>query len=99
MTSRERLMAFAVGTLVVVGGGGFAFDKLFLSPRRERKGRVEQLGNEVEKKKDKQRKIEAILPGLGRWKQLSLPSDVELARREYQTFLEKLTRDSDIDNR
>jgi hypothetical protein len=89
-------MAIALGALVVVGGGAFAFDKFFLSPLRELHAKRDQLEDKAYEKGTKRQQILADLPRLERWKQLSLPSDVELARREYQSFLEKLTRDSNI---
>jgi hypothetical protein len=89
-------MAIALGALVVVGGGAFAFDKFFLSPLRELHAKRDQLEDKAYEKSTKRQQILADLPRLERWKQLSLPSDVELARREYQSFLEKLTRDSNI---
>ncbi|MFL5243508.1 MAG: hypothetical protein ACJ8FY_15495 [Gemmataceae bacterium] len=99
MTSRERTMAIALGTLVVVGGGAFAFDKFFLSPLRELHSKRDQLEDKAYDKSTKRQQILADMPRLDRWKQLSLPSDVELARREYQSYLEKLTRDSGIPGR
>jgi hypothetical protein len=99
MTSRERTMALALGAVVTVGGGALAFNTLFLGPLQERRTKAEELEKKADEKSARRQQILADLPRLDRWKQLSLPSDVELARREYQSYLEHLTRESGISGR
>lgn len=92
-------MALALGAAVTVGGGVLAFNTLFWGPLQERKAKAEELEKKADDKSVRRQQILADLPRLERWKQLSLPSDVELARREYQSYLEHLTRESGISGR
>lgn len=97
MSTRERLLAYVLlGVILVVGVGFFGY-LLYLSPLRDRETRLASLSDELDKKGREIEQIQRDLPRLERWKQLSLPTDLDLARREYERYLTLLLRESGFD--
>ncbi len=94
MNARERTLAVVLLVLIVGIGGGFFGYVLYLSPLRDRDNRLNTLRADVEKKEGEIRQIQRDLPKLERWQQLSLPTDQELARREYERYLIDILRES-----
>jgi hypothetical protein len=79
-----------IGT-AVVGFGGLKF---FVDPIRDRDTSIAVLQGEMDKKRQEVNKIMAEKAKLERWRQMSLPADVDLASREYERFLSDLLRHS-----
>jgi hypothetical protein len=94
MNPRERLLALGVLLVVVLAGGAFLFHQLFWAPLQDRDANILTLERDIDKKKDRILQVEADRPKLDRWRQLSLPADVDLAKREYEKFLSELMRES-----
>src|SRR5258708_33324426 len=96
MNPRERLLAMGVLLVVLLAGTAILFHQLFLAPLRERDDNILALERDIQKKQDRIRQVEAEKPKLDRWRQLSLPPDVVLAKREYAHYLSELMRDSGL---
>lgn len=94
MTPRERMLTAVILVLVVLAGGGFLFYRLFLVPLDERNASILTLQQEIARKQDRIAQVIAERPKLERWRQLSLPADTDMARREYEKYLTELLRDS-----
>jgi hypothetical protein len=94
MNPRERFLAIGVLAVVVLAGGAFLFHQLFWTPLGEREASIAALQQDIEKKLDRIRQVETERVKLERWKQLSLPADPDLARREYEVYLSDLFRQS-----
>jgi hypothetical protein len=91
---RERLLAFGLLAAVIAAGGGFLFYRFLLGPLRDREAAIHGVKDELERKRENIHQVLAQKPKLDRWRQLSLPADIDLAAREYDKYLEKLFRDS-----
>lgn len=94
MNARERILAVAVVAIVVVAGLGVMFYQFFLSPYRAKQTQLAQLEKDGKTKEDRIAQIAAQRPQLERYRQESLPADLDFARKEYQRFLEDLARKS-----
>ncbi len=85
-----------VGVMASVAGA-FLFHQFYLVPLHERDLGIQNAREEVEERSKQFARIRAELPRLERFRQLSLPADVDLARREYENYLNDLLRDSGVD--
>jgi hypothetical protein len=94
MNPRERMLAMGVLLVVVLAGGLFLFHRLFLVPLDERDQNIARLEQEVQTKRDHIQEVIAQFPKLERARQLSLPANADLAKREYARYLNELMRDS-----
>jgi hypothetical protein len=83
------LLAFA--GVAAVGFGGMMF---IWEPIKQRDTSITVLQQELDKKRQEINKIMAEKARLERWRQMSLPADVDLASREYEKFLTDLLRQS-----
>jgi hypothetical protein len=90
MNPRERLLAGILALLLVVVGGAFVIYEFIYSPIQARKNRISSERNEVESKSQQLAQIKKELARLERWKQLSLPQNASVARREYEQYLSHL---------
>jgi hypothetical protein len=90
MNPRERILAGILAGLLVVVGGAFVTLQLVLSPIQERNKRIISETDEIESKSQQLTQIKKDLSRLEKWKQLSLPQNVTLARREYEQYLSNL---------
>lgn len=97
MTRRERTLAFLLLPPLLLVGGGFLVHQLWYEPLRARDRRVEDLQREIDEKLAAVRKAQEKKKELDRYALLSLPRDVELARREYEEQLSKMVRASGFD--
>jgi len=107
MTTRERFLAGGVLSVLILAGGGFLVQMLFLGPLKERKTRIIQLQQDVDEKQARVDQINADKAKLKRWELISLPNDpnskkVEFpatalpAKREYANYLSDLFRTSGL---
>jgi hypothetical protein len=94
MNARERLLAILVVALVIVAGLGVVFYQFFLSPYQTKKANLAQLEKQGKAKEERIAEIAAQRPQLERYRQESLPADLDVAKREYQRYLELLLRNS-----
>lgn len=94
MNPRERILAFGVLGVVILAGGAFLAYQFYLVPLQDRDASISALKLEIDRKRDEIRKVVAERPKLERWRQLSLPTDTDLARREYEKYLSEQMRQS-----
>lgn len=94
MSPRERILAMCILAVLVVGASGFLFVQLVLNPMREKDTNIAVLQKDIDTKQTRVRQILADKPRLERLRQLSLPADADLARREYEKYLNDLMRSS-----
>lgn len=94
MTARERFLAAGVLLVVVLAGGAFLLYHFLMVPLRDRDASIQVLSADIERKDDRVREITAERAKLTRWRALSLPTDIDLARREYERYLSELLRES-----
>jgi hypothetical protein len=93
MTMRERYLAGGVLFVIVLAGAAFLFYNFLFVPLHDRDGNIRYLTEENEKKAQRIQEVVAKKPLLARWQILSLPSDIDLARREYERYLSGLFRE------
>src|SRR5437870_3406532 len=79
MNARERILAVAVVGLVIVAGLGVVFYQFYLSPYRARQANLERLRKEGETKQARISEIAAQRAQLERYRQQSLPADLDVA--------------------
>ncbi|HMC65402.1 MAG TPA: hypothetical protein VKI65_10730 [Gemmataceae bacterium] len=94
MNPRERLLAIVLLAAILLGGGGLLGKLFLLDPLNERGDRIKLLQKQIAERTDRREQILADKQKLERWKLLSLPADVNLARREYVKQMNELLRES-----
>jgi hypothetical protein len=94
MNPRERFLAMCVLGIVIVAGAAFLGYQFYMVPLQERDASIAALKLEIERKREDVRRVMADRPKLERWRQLSLPVDSDLARREYEKYLSEQMRQS-----
>ena len=95
MNARERLMAMIVGVLLACGAIYFIYDAI-AGWFDKREQQISQLNQQLE---DKQRKLKLANRAVARlrsYEDKSLPSDADLARSLYQTWLLERIDDSEM---
>ncbi|HEV3262771.1 MAG TPA: hypothetical protein VG013_38400 [Gemmataceae bacterium] len=94
MTQRERYMSAVVVGLLLLVAAVVLFDLFYLQPLHERDEAITAARAEIDDKWTQMHQTVVRRAKLERYKQLSLPSNLDLARREYQKWLIDLLRDS-----
>jgi hypothetical protein len=94
MNPRERLLAISVVGVIILGGLGLMFHQLFLSPYYNRMASLELLQKQGQTKETRVAEIAAQRSQLERYRQQSLPTDVDMAKREYVRYLNELLQKS-----
>lgn len=94
MNQRERLLALGLLVLVIGGGGLFLYKSVYLSELDDRRAAIERYQRDIEQNEERILQIQKQKKILEVARQLSLPADVDLDRREYQKYLEDLLRRS-----
>jgi hypothetical protein len=97
MTTRERMTAGGVLGVLMLVAMVFLFHQFFLSPLWERDAAIQSAQDDIDSKNAQITQARALLPKLRYWRQLSLPADTDLARREYEKYLSELFRRNSID--
>src|SRR5207247_7297755 len=92
-------IAMGILSVFVVAGAGFLFYSFVLAPQQETDYEIAQLRKENAEKTTRIGEVLADRPKLERWRQLSLPGDTDLARREYDKYLHDLFRQNGAGNR
>src|SRR5262249_55055321 len=90
MNPRERILAMVVVGVVLLCGGVFLFNQMFLGPLKARDKNISTLQEEIDKKRTQVAKAVAGQAKLTRGRQTSLPRDVYLAQRKYEEYLSEL---------
>src|SRR5438270_7449278 len=98
MQHRERVLSYVILTLLIVAGGAFAGYQFLVKPLGEKSRRLADLEREKDDKEVRvlqiqkdQEKVKKLLP-------LSLPADVNAARRDYADELAKLAREAGFES-
>jgi hypothetical protein len=92
MNARERMLAIAVLSILVIVGGFFLVQALFLGPLQKKSESIAILQDQIDKKTARVQEIQAELPQLDHWKSLSLPSELQIAKLEYEKWLTNLVQ-------
>jgi hypothetical protein len=93
MNTRERILAIGVLAILVVVGGFFLVQAVFLGPLQKKSESIALLLDQIDKKTARVEEIQAELPKLERWRALSLPSDVDVSRVAYEKWLTNLLQE------
>jgi hypothetical protein len=96
VNTRERFLSITLLGVVILGVGGFTANALLLEPIWQRSRDKEALEKEIQTKRERVDQILAQRPRLERDRALSLPADVDTARREYEVYLRELLRKSGV---
>ncbi len=94
MIQRQRILIFILLGTILLGGGGYLAYSLLLGPAKGRAEQISKLQAEIKDRESRLKQVRANNLQLRRWKQQSLPSDVDLARREYEKYLDDILRRS-----
>jgi hypothetical protein len=94
MNSRERKLAIGIVSVAALGVAVFLGYTMFLQPLWDMDDQMVRVLGEVKQKEAKVAEIEAAKLRMQRWKQLSLPDDLEFSDREYEIYLNDLLRTS-----
>lgn len=97
MTTRERVLATILLPLLLLVGGGYMAYQLWYEPMRSRDLRAIDLQREIDEKHEQVRQIRERKKEMEKYRLISLPADVDLARREYEEELSKLIRKAGFD--
>ncbi len=90
MNSRERALAILLICVIVFGGGGFLGYQFVYVPWNGRHRKLETLKKEENDKLTRLADVEKQRAKLARWTSLSLPGDPDMARLEYEKYLNQL---------
>ena len=94
MNSRDNKLAFVLLGFIVLAVTGFFGYQFYLVPMREREARITDLKRDVDEREARVDVIHSEQPTLEKFRQISLPKDVDLARRAYGEEIEKMLRAS-----
>jgi hypothetical protein len=98
MNPRERILAVTVILLILMGGLGFAAYQFYLSPMKAKRTSLADLRKEELTKLERVKKILDQRPQVERYKQESLPGDIDVAKLKYTRFLKDLLETSNFHN-
>jgi hypothetical protein len=94
MNSRDSKLAYILLGFIVLAVTGFFGYTFYLVPMREREARIVDLRRDVDEREARVDVIHLEQPTLEKFRQISLPKDVDLARRAYGEEIEKMLRAS-----
>ena len=95
MSNRERKLILALG-IMGIGGLLFAAYQLVIAPLEENRVQLAKLSEERSEKEEKLSTLRKDLKRLTIAKKRSLPSEPDVARREYEAMLTRLLRNAGI---
>lgn len=96
MNARERRMAVVALAAIFVFLGGFLGYQFILRPLKTTENRIRSLQDDVEKNERAKQELLVSMPRLKQMRKLSLPADVDMARREYEAELGKMLRSAEF---
>lgn len=94
MNSRENRMAIFLAGFILVAVIGFFGYQFYLSPMRQRETQIANLQHDIEEREARVAAIQAQRPKLEKLRKISLPANIDHARREYGEEIEKMLRAS-----
>lgn len=97
MSRRERVLAIVLLPLMLIVGGGVMAYQFWYLPLRQRDRLINEVSDEIAAREAKVKQIRAEKDRLAKLRQISLPLDADMARREYEEELAKLLRASGFD--
>jgi hypothetical protein len=98
MNPRERILAVTVILLIITAGLGFGAYQFYLSPMKAKRANLLKFREEELTKLERVKKIMDQRPRLERYRQESLPGDVDVAKLKYTRFLKDLLETSNFRN-
>jgi hypothetical protein len=98
MNPRERILAIAVVALVVVAGLSVAFYQFYMSPLKAKQDTLKTLHAQEQTKQEQVNKIVGQRVVLERFRQESLPAELDVAKRKYTEFLTQLLQTNGFRN-
>jgi hypothetical protein len=96
MNQRERTMTVVLMVVIFLMLAGFLGYQFIWSPIQDRNRQIANLREEIGEREKRASEIRDQLPRYEQLRKLSLPSDVDLARREYEMQLSGLLRRADF---
>jgi hypothetical protein len=90
MNARERVLAILLGCVIILGGAGFFGYQFVYVPWAKRTKDLANLKADYAKKQQRVAEIEGHRAELARWRMLSLPAEPDVARREYEKYLNEM---------
>jgi hypothetical protein len=90
MNPRERVLAMVIAGIVLAAGAAFVLYEALLSPLGDKTTQIERMNKEIEDAKRQRAQAIAEQQKLGRYRILSLPGDLDVAKREYGNYLSQL---------
>src|SRR5262249_51277831 len=96
MNQRERTMTVVLMVVIFVMLAGFLGYQFIWSPIQDRNKQIANLREEISEREKRVTEITEQLPRYSQLRKLSLPADVDLARREYEMQLSGLLRRADF---
>jgi hypothetical protein len=97
MNSRDNKLAIGLLGVIVLAVVGFFGYQFYLVPMREREARIADLKRDVDEREARVDVIHSEQPKLEKFRKISLPSNIDLARRAYGEEIEKMLRASGFD--
>jgi len=96
MNQRERTMTVVLMVVIFLMLAGFLGYQFIWSPIQDRNKQIANLREEISEREKRVTEITEQLPRYNQLRKLSLPADVDLARREYEMQLSGLLRRADF---
>ncbi|REK11446.1 MAG: hypothetical protein DWQ37_14280 [Planctomycetota bacterium] len=96
MNTREKILASAVGAMGVLFGGNWAYQSYYVQPLDERRSEVNRLREDIGQRELDMARFRKANEKLKDWQAQSLPSDIEVARSEYQAWLVELVEGAEF---
>lgn len=94
MTKRDNKLAYILLGFIILAALGFFGYQFYLVPMRERETRIADLRRDVDIQQAKVDAVHAQAQAMKKIKKISLPANVDQARREYGEEIEKMLRAS-----
>ncbi len=87
MNPREKILAVAIGAIVVLYGGNWLYQSNYVEPLNARSSEIDRLRGSIAQRELDVARFRKANVQLKRWQTQSLPSDPEIARSLYQAWL------------
>lgn len=98
MNHRERVLSYAILAVLIVGGGTFAGYQFLVKPLGEKSRQLSSLEDDRDAKQERIQKILKDREHVKGLQAVSLPADVDAARRDYADELSKLAREAGFED-
>ncbi|MFN8709111.1 MAG: hypothetical protein ACK50J_20700 [Planctomyces sp.] len=85
--SRQQMLLGLLALIGLAQAGDWIVNSMIQGPMRERRARLNQLAKDIEKQEKLLKETMSASSKIGQWKKRSLPSDTEVARSVYRSWL------------